>query len=109
MPGPPFSVPPEEVRQLYDQWNAFAVAIAGFTPIPYKVFTIAAGVAVINFPIFVLASLVGRAGRFFLVAGLIKLGGDKLETSLRRYVEAIGWTVTAIVIAGVVIWLLVRG
>ena len=55
------------------------------------------------------AVLVGRAGRFFLVGGLVKLGGEKLETSLRRYVEAIGWSVTAIVIIGVIVWLLVRG
>jgi membrane protein YqaA with SNARE-associated domain len=99
----------ETSRDWLDRFGFWIIFVAGFSPIPYKVFTIAAGVAVINFPIFVLASLVGRAGRFFLVAGLIKLGGDKLETSLRRYVEAIGWTVTAIVIAGVVIWLLVRG
>jgi len=99
----------ETSREWLDQFGFWVIFVAGFSPLPYKVFTIAAGVAVINFPIFVLASLVGRAGRFFLVAGLIKLGGKKLETSLRRYVEAIGWTVTAVVVVGVTIWLTVRG
>ena len=96
-------------RQWFDDYGVLVVFVAGFSPIPYKVFTIAAGVAAINFPVFVVASLIGRAGRFFLVAGLVKLGGEKLETSLRRYVEAIGWSVTAIVIIGVIVWLLVRG
>ena len=96
-------------REWLDRFGFWVVFVAGFSPIPYKVFTIAAGVAAINFPVFAAASLVGRAGRFFLVAGLVKLGGEKLESSLRRYVEFIGWGVTAIVIIGVIIWLMVRG
>ena len=99
----------EASREWLDKFGFWVIFIAGFSPLPYKVFTIAAGVAVINFPVFVIGSLVGRAGRFFLVAGLIKLGGEKLETSLRRYVEVIGWAVTAIVIVGIAIWLTVRG
>ena len=98
----------EASREALDTYGIWVIFIAGFSPLPYKVFTIAAGVAVINFPVFVLGSLVGRAGRFFLVAGLIKLGGEKLETSLRRYVEVIGWAVTVIVIVGIAVWLMVR-
>ena len=73
----------------------------GFSPIPYKVFTIAAGVAALNFPAFVLASVIGRGARFFLVAGVVKYAGPRLEASLLRYIERIGWgmvIVTAIVI-----------
>ena len=99
----------ETSRDWLDRFGFWVVFIAGFSPIPYKVFTIAAGVAAINFPAFVLASLIGRAGRFFLVAGLLVWGGEKLETSLRRYVEVIGWAVTAIIIIGVGTWLVVRG
>ncbi len=98
----------ETSRDWLDRYGFWVVFVAGFSPIPYKVFTIAAGVAVINFPAFVIASLIGRAGRFFLVAGLLVLGGEKLETTLRRYVEGIGWAVTIIII-GALAWLTVRG
>jgi membrane protein YqaA with SNARE-associated domain len=98
----------ETSRAWFDRYGVWAIFIAGFSPIPYKVFTIAAGVAVLNLPGFFLASLVGRGARFFLVAGLVVLGGEKLEATLRRYVEGIGWVVTVVVVA-VVAWLTVRG
>ena len=95
-------------REWFDKYGVWAVFVAGFSPIPYKVFTIAAGVAALNLPGFFLASLIGRGARFFLVAGLIVLGGDKLETTLRKYVEGLGWGV--VVLVGLVIgWLTVRG
>lgn len=95
-------------RNWFDQYGIWVVFVAGFSPIPYKVFTIAAGVAAISLPGFFIASLIGRAARFFLVAGLLVLGGEKLETTLRRYVEGIGWAAT-IIIVGVIAWLTVRG
>ena len=98
----------ETSRDWLDRFGFWIVFVAGFSPIPYKVFTIAAGVAAINFPAFAIASLIGRAGRFFLVAGLLVLGGEKLETTLRRYVEGLGWAVV-IVVVGVIVWLTVRG
>lgn len=73
------------VGALYDQWNALAVGVAGFTPIPYKVFTIAAGAFGINFPIFMLASAVSRSARFFLVAGLIYWVGPRVKEFIDRY------------------------
>jgi len=98
----------ETSRAWFDSYGFWAVFIAGFSPIPYKVFTIAAGVAALSFPGFMLASLIGRGARFFLVAGLVVLGGDKLESTLRRYVEALGWAV--VVIVGVIIaWLMAQG
>jgi membrane protein YqaA with SNARE-associated domain len=95
-------------RNWFDQYGVLAIFVAGFSPIPYKVFTIAAGVAVLNLPGFIMASIVGRGARFFLVAGLIKLGGEKLETTLRKYVEGLGWfvVVLAVVLIG---WLMGRG
>jgi membrane protein YqaA with SNARE-associated domain len=98
----------ETSRAWFDSYGFWAVFIAGFSPIPYKVFTIAAGVAALSFPGFMLASLIGRGARFFLVAGLVVLGGDRLESNLRKYIEAIGWAVVAIV--GVIIaWLMAQG
>ena len=76
---------------------------------PYKVFTIAAGVAVMNLPVFIVGSIIGRGARFFLVAGLIVWGGDRLEDTLQKHVERIGWIVSAIIVIAIVTWLLVRG
>lgn len=95
-------------RQWFDRYGVWVIFVAGFSPIPYKVFTIAAGVAALNLPLFVLASVIGRGARFFLVAGLIVWGGDKLETTLQQHVERIGWAVVVVVVAGIA-WFVVRG
>ena len=60
-----------EVRTLYRDWDAVAIFVAGFTPLPYKVFTIAAGAFRIDFPTFLLVSAVSRGARFLLVGALI--------------------------------------
>lgn len=92
-------------RAWFDAYGFWAIFIAGFSPIPYKVFTIAAGVAALSFPAFMLASLIGRGARFFLVAGLVKFGGEKLESTLHQHVERLGWAV--VVLAGAIIaWLM---
>jgi len=65
--------------------------LAGFSPIPYKIFTIAAGALNMFLPVFILASFIGRGGRFFLVAALIYWGGVSMEKKLRKHVEWIGW------------------
>jgi len=98
----------ETSREWFDRYGVWIIFVAGFSPIPYKVFTIAAGVAVLNLPGFFIASVIGRGARFFLVAGLVYLGGEKLETTLRKYVEWIGWGV-AVLVAIVIVWLMVRG
>ena len=87
--------------QWFDKWGVWAVFIAGFSPIPYKIFTIAAGATALNLPGFIIASLIGRGARFFLVAGLIVAGGDRMAAALPKYVERIGWAVVLLaVIAG---------
>lgn len=95
-------------RSWFDKYGVVVVFVAGFSPIPYKVFTIAAGVAALNLPAFFFASLLGRAARFFLVAGLVKAGGQRFEDTLEKYVERIGWATVllAVVIIG---WLMLRG
>jgi membrane protein DedA with SNARE-associated domain len=77
-----------------------AVFVAGFSPIPYKVFTIAAGAAVLTFPGFVIASILGRGGRFYLVAGFIVAGGERMAGMLPKYVERIGWAVVLLAVCG---------
>ena len=97
----------ETSRNWFDEYGVWIVFVAGFSPIPYKVFTIAAGVAVLNLPAFVIASTIGRAGGFCLVAGLVRAGGQGCEDGLAKSVERIGWAVVAIAafaIAGFMIW-----
>ena len=77
--------------EWFAAWGFLAVLGAGISPIPYKVFTIAAGALQMLFPLFILASLVGRGARFFLVAGLIRWGGRPMERKLREHVDLVGW------------------
>jgi len=95
-------------RDWFDRYGVLVVFVAGFSPIPYKVFTIAAGVAALSLPGFFLGSLIGRAARFFLVAGLVRAGGQRFEDTLSTHVERIGW---AVVVATIVVigWLMMRG
>jgi membrane protein YqaA with SNARE-associated domain len=73
------------VHNYFEKYEAWAIFIAGFTPIPYKVFTIAAGVFYIDFKRFVLASILGRGGRFFIVATLIMFFGDQIKSLISKY------------------------
>ena len=97
----------ETSRDWFERYGIWVVFVAGFSPIPYKVFTIAAGAAALNFPVFIVASALGRGARFFLVAGLLVWGGVQFEVSLRKYVERVGWITVGIVVA-VIGWLMVR-
>ncbi len=89
----------------FQEWGFWAILIAGFSPIPYKVFTISAGALSMTFVPFVLASAVGRGARFFLVAGLLSWGGASMEQRIRLYVERIGWGLVGL---GVVAYLVIR-
>jgi membrane protein YqaA with SNARE-associated domain len=97
----------ETASGWFDDYGVWIVFVAGFSPIPYKVFTIAAGVAMLNLPGFFLGSLIGRAARFFLVAGLVRLGGERFEMTLRQHIERIGWAVVVISVI-VIAWLIMR-
>ncbi len=94
-------------RAWFDDYGMWAVFVAGFSPIPYKVFTIAAGVAALSLPGFFIASLIGRGARFFLVAGFVRYAGVRLEARLIQYIERIGW---GVLVAAVIIiaWFMLR-
>jgi len=89
----------EKAQAWFAEWGIWVVLIAGFSPIPYKVFTIAAGVVGMAFLPFLLMSIIGRGARFFLVASLIAWGGPKFEPLLRRYIEIVGWFVVFLLVA----------
>ena len=73
------------VEQLYLKYSFWCVFAAGFTPIPYKIFTIASGVFGMAFWPFLIASAVSRSARFFLVAGLIRIFGEKIKAFIDKY------------------------
>jgi membrane protein YqaA with SNARE-associated domain len=89
-----------EVEKLYLDWGFWAVFIAAFTPIPYKVFTIAAGVFRIPFFMFVLASLFGRAGRFFLVAALLWAYGPPVKRFIDKYFNLLTLVFVVLLVGG---------
>lgn len=88
------------VQGLYDRYDFWAVFLAGLTPIPYKVFTLSAGVFSISFPIFVLASVLSRGLRFFLLAGLIFYFGEPITRFIDRYFNWLAWLFGILLVAG---------
>jgi membrane protein YqaA with SNARE-associated domain len=89
----------------FADYGVWVVFIAGFSPIPYKVFTISAGALAMAFFPFIVASSIGRGARFFLVATLMKYGGPPMEANLKQFIEYIGW---AVVVLAVVAYLVLR-
>lgn len=104
-----------EMMQTADYWfnqkelygmkvGAWAVGVAGFTPIPYKVFTIAAGFFKMNFGVFVLASVISRSLRFFLVAGLIgklyEKYGDRIKDFIDKYFNLLAVAFVVLLVLG---------
>ncbi|MCM2678840.1 YqaA family protein [Echinimonas agarilytica] len=83
----------------FKEYGVWIVFVAGFSPIPYKVFTVSAGLLQMAFLPFMIASAIGRGLRFFLVAGLMVWGGKAMEDKLREYVEYLGWLVVVAVVA----------
>ena len=95
----------QQVEHWFRIWDFWIIFLAGFTPIPYKIFTIAAGaVGMPLFP-FIVASFIGRGGRFFLVAALIYFRADKMEAFVYKYIDRAGWLLMGSVL---VIYLAVR-
>lgn len=93
----------ELVQGLYQKYDAWAVGVAGFTPLPYKVFTITAGAFRIDFPTFVVVSLVSRSARFFLVAGLIFRFGAPIRTFIERYLNLLTIAFLVLLVLGFVL------
>ena len=91
------------VGELYNKYNALAVGIAGFTPIPYKVFTISAGAFKISFPIFFIASAVSRAARFFLVGWLIYKFGPSIRAFIDRYFNLLAVVFVILLVGGFIL------
>jgi membrane protein YqaA with SNARE-associated domain len=90
----------EHVRHLFLQFDFWVIFAAGFTPIPYKIFTIAAGIFQINFMIFVLASLIGRSLRFYLVSAILFLFADRARQIIDKYFNLLSFMLLFIILLG---------
>ncbi len=87
-----------QVVEWFKQYGFWVVFIAGFSPVPYKIFTVSAGALQMAVLPFLLASAVSRSARFFLVSGLIYWGGKSMEEKLRAHIDLLGWIVIALVV-----------
>lgn len=92
-------------QSWFSEWGVMVIFIASFTPIPFKVFTITAGVMSMVFWPFLLTALIGRGLRFFMVAGLMVLGGEKMEAKLSKYIDVLGWLT---IIAAVILYIILK-
>ena len=90
------------IQALYDKWNFWIIFSAGFTPIPFKIFTITAGAFNIYFPMFILASIISRSARFFLVASLIYIFGEPIRDFIDRYFNWLAIFFSVLLIGGFV-------
>jgi len=91
----------ERVQALFVSYGFWIVFAAGFTPIPYKVFTIASGAAGIGLLPFTLGSLIGRGARFLLVAGVAARLGPRFEQVFLPRIERIGWAMVAVLVMAI--------
>jgi membrane protein YqaA with SNARE-associated domain len=91
------------IEAVYQRHDAWAVGIAGFTPIPYKVFTIAAGMFKVNFWVFLIASLVSRSARFFILGGLIYAFGPRIQRFIDRYFNTLAVVFCVLLVLGFIL------
>lgn len=93
-----------QVLEWFHHYGFWVVFVAGFSPVPYKLFTLGAGTMGLAIVPFIVASAFGRGARFFLIAKLVAAAGPRLLPRIERYIEWIGWFIVALVVA-VVSWL----
>lgn len=94
----------EKVEALFRKYGGWAVGIAAFTPVPYKVFTLGAGLFRVPFFTFTVASVIGRAGRFFLEGGMVYFLGERARSYLGRDFEIATLALTAVLLVGVAVF-----
>jgi membrane protein YqaA with SNARE-associated domain len=98
----------ETIKQQAAENGFWLLLIAGFTPVPFKIFTLASGAVGMPLLPFFFGALIGRGKRVYVVAGAIKLGGERAERALHEHIEPIGWA-AMLLLVGVIGWLVLRG
>ncbi len=81
----------QTAKDWFAEYGVWIVLMAGFSPVPYKIFTLTAGSLGMPFIPFLIASIIGRASQFYLIAFLAKKLGPSMEPKIRQYVEILGW------------------
>ena len=94
----------ERIQHWLVRWGPWVIMIAGFSPVPYKAFTIAAGLLSMSLPVFIVASLLGRGARFFLVAAVMRYIGPRAMPLIKRNVALLGWL--SVVVFLLLLWIL---
>ncbi len=89
-----------QVQHLYQTYDVLAIGLAGFTPLPYKLFTITAGAFKLSFFPFLITSIVARSARFFLVAGFFYVFGERVQTFINRYFNWLATAFAALFVCG---------
>ena len=87
-----------EIKTLFEKWDFWIIFIAGFTPIPYKLFTVSGGAFQIDLTMFTLASVIGRGARFFLLAFLLWKFGEAIKLFIEKYFNVIAIGISLIFI-----------
>jgi len=87
----------------FEEWGFWAIFVAGFSPIPYKVFTIAGGAMGMALLPFVVASFIGRGARFYLLALLIRVFGHTADSLVRKHMDRIGWMMVGMILIGIIV------
>lgn len=96
----------DDIKQQADTNGFWLLLLAGFTPIPFKIFTIASGAVGMPLLPFFFGALIGRGKRVYLVAAVISAGGEKAEAKLRQYIEPVGWTALLLLAGLAAYWVL---
>lgn len=88
----------EKAKDWFATYGVWVVLMAGFSPVPYKIFTITAGSLGMAFLPFIVASIIGRASQFYLIAALVSWFGPAMEPKIREYIEWLGWAVVVLIV-----------
>ena len=94
----------ELVKTWFSTWGFWAVIVAGCSPVPYKLFTIGAGALAMPLIPFIIASIIGRGLRFYLVCGLIYWGGERFSLFVTRYIDWMGWAFVFMIVILYGLW-----
>jgi membrane protein YqaA with SNARE-associated domain len=95
----------QQIIAWFNEWGIWIIFIAGFAPIPYKLFTVTAGALNMALLPFILISIIARGARFYAVSALMLWGGESMEKKLRKYMDVIGW---GVVVLAVVAYILLK-
>ena len=87
----------QQIEGFFAEYGVWIVFIAGFSPVPYKLFTVTAGATGMALLPFIIASFIGRGARFFLVAWVMKVGGERYEAKIRKWIDWLGWLAVALI------------